>query len=105
MYNTAWTNSLINTFRQASFAVDLSLFKMSVVAPAVEMPAMHLSEAIAKGTAAESLKKKNLSIEVGSRSTSPIQEEDFTPSQAPERKNTKLSAEVDVAATRKRRRA
>jgi hypothetical protein len=97
-------NSLLN-FRQASFAVDLSLFKMSVVAPAHDISAPS-PNAIAQGFATNFLQKKTLSIQVRSRSNSPSQEDTETiPHVLPHTEIAKLSSEGAEAANRKRRRA
>jgi hypothetical protein len=91
------------TLRQSSFAVDLSLFKMAVVSPALETSADKPS-LIVQASAVNAIKKKGLSIQVRSRSQSPDLDSILT-LQFPEQKIAKVSAEGEQAVARKRRRA
>lgn len=75
---------------------------MSVVAPALEASS-EVRSTVSQATAAGSLKKKSLSIQVRSRSPSPDQES-MIPQQLPQKEIAVLSSQ-EAAATRKRRRA
>ena len=73
---------------------------MSVVAPALEASS-EVRSTVSQATAAGSLKKKSLSIQVRSRSPSPDQES-MIPQQLPQKE---IASSQEAAATRKRRRA
>jgi hypothetical protein len=73
---------------------------MSVVAPALEASS-EVRNTVSQATAAGSLKKKSLSIQVRSRSPSPDQES-MIPQQLPQKE---IASSQEAAATRKRRRA
>jgi hypothetical protein len=96
---------MIDLLRQASFAVDLSLFKMSVVAPSLDLTAQ-LPNAITHGMVTKFIQNKSLSIQVRSRSNSPSQDDmDMIPHRFPEKEIANLSSKGADTNTRKRRRA